>query len=148
MRFDWRAISGPSRTAATALIAIVVDRHFIAVPNPAPLFVCIVAFAASLSGLASGMVTAAIAVASSTLFSFNHRSTPGYDTADLVRMLMLAMTAAGTAAITGLLRKILMDAFACARRHHATAERMSASLDQAATGIVLLHSDTHAAILN
>src|SRR5258708_20576149 len=96
MQFDWRAISGPALTAATALIAIVVDRHFIAVPNPAPLFVCIVAFAASLSGLTSGMISSAIAVASSALFFFNHRATPGYDTADLVLLLMLAMTAAGT----------------------------------------------------
>ena len=46
MQFDWRAISGPALTTATALIAFFVDRHFVAVPNPAPLFVCIVALAA------------------------------------------------------------------------------------------------------
>ena len=61
MQLNWRAISGPALTAATALIAILVDRYLIAVPNPAPLFVCIVAFAASLSGLASGLITAALA---------------------------------------------------------------------------------------
>ena len=148
MQFDWRAISGPALTAATALIAILVDRHFVAVPNPAPLFVCIVAFAASLSGLASGMVSAAIAVAASALFFLNHRATPGYDTSDLVRLPMLAMTAAGTAAITGLLRKRLMDAFAWERRHHATAERLSAALDQVDIGIVLLDSDTRAEFIN
>src|ERR1700716_2048682 len=148
MQFDWRAISGPALTATTALIAIVVDRNFIAVPNPAPLFVCIVAFASSLSGLASGMTSAAIAVASSALFFLNHRATPGYDASDLVRLLMLAMTAAGTAAITGLLRKRLMDAFAWERRHHATAERLSAALDQVDIGIVLLDSDTRAEFIN
>jgi PAS domain-containing protein len=148
MHFDWRAISGPALTTVTALIAILVDRHFIAVPNPAPLFVCIVAFAASLSGLASGMITAAIAVASSAVFFFNHRAAPGYDTADLVRLLMLAMTAAGTAAITGLLRKRLMDTFAWERKHHATAERLSAALDQVDFGIVLLDSDTRAEFIN
>ena len=84
MQFDWRAISGPALTAATALIAIVVDRHFIAVPNPAPLFVCIVAFAGSLSGLASGLISAVHRGDGSALFFFNHRMTPGYDTADLV----------------------------------------------------------------
>ena len=68
MQFDWRAISGPALTAATALIALVVDHTLIAVPNPAPLFVCIVAFAGSLSGLASGMASAVIAVAASALF--------------------------------------------------------------------------------
>src|SRR6195256_3592080 len=115
MQFDWRAISGPALTAATALIAIFVDRHFIAVPNPAPLFVCIVAFAASISGLGSGMVSAAIAVTSSALFFLNHRATPGYDASDLVRLAMLAITAAGTAVITGLLRQKMMDAFAWER---------------------------------
>src|SRR5260370_8740970 len=148
MQFDWRAISGPALTTATALIAILVDRYYIAVPNPAPLFVCIVAFAASLSGLASGMITAAIAVASSALFFFNHRATPGYDTADLLRLLMLAMTAAGTAAITGLLRKRLMDAFAWERRHHATAQRLSPALDQAHIGSVVLDSHTSTSSIN
>jgi PAS domain-containing protein len=148
MQFDWRAISGPALTIATALIAILVDRVFMVIPNPAPLFVCIVAFAASLSGLASGMISAAIAVVSSALFFLNHRATPGYDVSDLVRLVMLAMTAAGTAAITGLLRKKLMDSFAWERRHHATAERLSAALDQVDIGIVLLDSDTRAEFIN
>jgi PAS domain-containing protein len=148
MRFNWRAICGPALTAATALIAIYIDRTLIAVPNPAPLLVCIVALASSLSGLASGMVSAAIAVAAAALFFLNHRIVPGYDTSDLVRLLMLAITAAGTAAITGLLRKRLMDAFAWERRHHATAERLSAALDQVDIGIVLLDSDTRAEFIN
>ena len=148
MQCDWRAISGPALTTATALIAILVDRYYVAVANPAPLFVCIVALAASLSGLASGMISAAIAVASSALFFFTHRVTPGYDAADLVRLLMLAMTATGTAAITGMLRKRMMDAFAWERRHHATAERLSAALDQVDIGIVLLDSDTRAEFIN
>ena len=148
MQFDWRAISGPALTTATALIAILVDRTLVAVPNPAPLFVCIVAFAASLSGLASGMISAAIAVIASALFFLEHRATPGYDTTDLVRLLMLAMTAAATAGITGLLRKRLMDAFAWERRHHATAERLSAALDQVDIGIVLLDADTRAEFIN
>ena len=58
MQFDWRAISGPALTTATALIAVLVDVHFVIVPNPAPLLVCIVAFAGCLSGLASGMISA------------------------------------------------------------------------------------------
>jgi PAS domain-containing protein len=148
MQFDWRATSGPALATATAVIAIVVDRNFVAVPNPAPLFVCIVAVAACLSGLASGMVAAAIAVAGSALFFFNHRATPGYDPGDLVRLLMLAVTAVGTAAITGLLRKRLTDAFAWERRHYATAERLSAALDQVDIGIVLLDSDTRAEFIN
>ena len=148
MRFDWRAISGPALTTATALIAILVDRYFVAVPNPAPLFVCIVAFAGSLSGLASGLTSAAIAVASSALFFLNHRTTPGYDMADLIRLAMLSLTAGGTAAITGLLRQRMLDAFAWERRHYATAARLSAALDQFDIGIVLLDSDTRAEFIN
>jgi PAS domain-containing protein len=148
MRFDWRAISGPALTTATALIAILADRTLVAVPNPAPLFVCIVAFAGSLSGLTSGMISASIAVAASALFFLNHRATPGYETGDLVRLLMLAVTAAGTAGITGLLRKRMIDAFAWERTHHATAERLSAALDQVDIGIVLLDPDTRAEFIN
>jgi PAS domain-containing protein len=148
MQFDWRAISGPALTAATALLAILVDRLFVAVPNPAPLLVCIVAFAGSLSGLTSGMISAAIAVACSALFFLNHRAASGYDTGDLVRLLMLAMTATGTAAISGLLRKRWIDAFTSERAHHATAERLSAALDQVDIGIVLLDADTRAEFIN
>jgi len=148
MQFDWRAISGPALTTATALITLLVDRNFVVVPNPAPLLVCIVAFAGSLSGLASGMISATIAIASSALFFLNHRAIPGYDASDLVRLSMLAVTATGTAAITGLLRKRLTDAFARARSHHATAERLLAALDQVDIGIVLLDSDTRAEFIN
>jgi PAS domain-containing protein len=66
----------------------------------------------------------------------------------LVRLAMLAATAAGTAAITGLLRKRWSDAFAWQRRHHATAERLSAALNQVDIGIVLLDSDTRAEFIN
>ena len=148
MQFDWRAISGPALTTATALIAFYVDRHFVAAPNPAPLFVCIVALASSVSGTTSGMISAVIAVMSSALFFLNHRATPGYDTSDLARMLLLAATATGTALITGLLRQKWIDAFASEQEHHATAMRLSAALDQVDIGIVLLDSDTRAEFIN
>lgn len=148
MRFDWRAISGPALTTATALIVNLVGRHLGAVPSAGPLFVCIVAFAGSLSGLTSGMISAAIAVASSAMLFFNHRATPGFDMADLVRLAALSITAGGTAAITGLLRQRMLDAFAWDRRHYATAARLSAALDQFDIGIVLLDSDTRAEFIN
>jgi len=130
MQLDWRAISGPALTTATALTAFFVDRHIIAVPNPAPLFVCIVAFASSVSGIASGLVSAAIAVASSAMFFLNHRALPGYDMSDMARMMMLAATAAGTAVITGLLRQKWIEAFASEQEHHATSMRLAAALDK------------------
>ena len=148
MQFDWRAISGPALTTAAALIAFFVDRHVMAVPNPAPLFVCIVAFASSVSGLASGLISAAISVGFSALFFLNHRAMPGYDVSDLTRMGLLAATAVGTAIITGMLRQKWIDAFAWEQKHHATAMRLSAALDQVDIGIVLLDADTRAEFIN
>ena len=148
MLLNWRAISGPALTTATALLAFLVDRHFFPIPNPAPLFVCIVALAASVNGIVSGMASAVIAVAASALFFLNHRAAPGYDPSDLARMLLLAATAGGTAVITGLLRQKWVDAFAWENKHHATADRLSAALDQVDIGIVLLDSDTRAEFIN
>lgn len=148
MRFDWRAISGPALTAITALAAFLIDRLLVPVPNPAPLFVCIVALASSISGITSGLVSAAIAVAGSALFFLDHRALPGYDAADVARMMMLAATAAGTALITGMLRQKWIDAFAADQQHHATSERLAAALDQVDIGIVLLDADTRAEFIN
>jgi PAS domain-containing protein len=145
---EWRAMAGPALAAATALTAMVVHRNLISVPNPAPLLVCIVAFAGSLSGLRSAAICAAIATVGSAVFFLDHGATPGYENADMVRLAMLAMTAGGTAAITGLLRQWMMDAFALERRHYATAARLSAALDQVDIGIVLLDADTRAEFIN
>jgi PAS domain-containing protein len=148
MQFDWRAISGPALTTATALIAFLVDRHVVAVPNPAPLFVCIVALAASISGIASGLASAVIAVAASALLFLSQRAAPGDDMSDLARVLPLAAAAGATALITGLLRKKWVDTLTWQNRHYATAERLSAALDQVDIGIVLLDSDTRAEFIN
>jgi PAS domain-containing protein len=148
MQFNWHAISGPVLTAATALVAFLIDRHFVPIPHPAPLFVCIVALAASVGGIASGMVSTVIAVTASALFFLNHRATPGYDMSDLARMLLLAATAGATALITGLLRQKWIDTLAWQDKHHATADRLSAALDQVDIGIVLLDADTRAEFIN
>jgi PAS domain-containing protein len=148
MQLNWRAISGPALMTATALLAFLVDRHFVPIPNPAPLFVCIVALAASVGGIVSGLASAVIAVTASALLFLNHRAAPGNDISDLVRMLLLAATAGGTALITGLLRQKWVDAFAWEKKHHSTAERLSAALDQVDIGIVLLDADTRAEFIN
>lgn len=148
MQFDWRAMSGPALTAATALIAVAADRLPFAVPNPAPLFVCIVALAGSLSGIRSGLISAAMALASSVVI-FSARNTPfGFASSDLTPLSVLGLAVLGTAVITGLLRKRLVDTLAWERRHHATAARLSAALDQVDIGIMLLDSDTRAEFIN
>src|SRR5256885_2390149 len=119
MQLDWRAILGPALTILVAAAAFFVDRYFVTVPNPAPLFVCIVALGSSISGIASGLTSAGIAVIFSALFFLNHRAVPGYDAHDIARMVLLALTAGGTALITGLLRQKWIDAFASEQAHHA-----------------------------
>jgi PAS domain-containing protein len=148
MQLDWRAIFGPALAAATALVALAVDRLLFAVPNPAPLFVCIVALAGSLCGLRSSLTSAAIALAASALILLDRNTAFGLHPSDLARLSMLALALLGTAVITGLLRKRLVDTLAWERRHHATAERLSAALDQVDIGIVLLDSDTRAEFIN
>lgn len=148
MQFDRRAILGPGLTTLVALIAFFVDRHFVTVPNPAPLFVCIVALASSISSIASGLISAGIAVFFSALFFLHHRAAPGYDAHDVARTVLLALTAGGTALITGMLRQKLIDAFAAEQEHHAMSSRLAAALDQVDIGIVLLNADTRAEFIN
>jgi PAS domain-containing protein len=148
MQFDWRASFGPALTALTALIALAVDRMLSTAFNPAPLFVCIVALAGSFSGLRSGLVSAGFAVISSALIFSAHGVPLGASASELARVALLAIAVTGTAVLTGLLRKRLIDTLAWERRHHATAERLSAALDQVDIGIVLLDSDTRAEFIN
>ncbi|HYW62207.1 MAG TPA: PAS-domain containing protein [Bradyrhizobium sp.] len=147
MQIDRRAICGPTLATAIALIAIVLDRRGAALPDPAPLFVCIVALAASLSGLGSGLASAAIAVAASALLLLAHRAT-GFEGADLVRLAMLALSAIATATITGLLRRKMRAALSWERARHATAARLASALDQIDIGVVLLDADTRAEFIN
>ncbi|SFN61997.1 PAS fold [Bradyrhizobium sp. Ghvi] len=147
MRFGWRAICGPVLTAAFALLAIPLDRHASAFAL-APLFVCVVALAGSISGFASAFGSTAIAMIGATLLTLSQRSTSGFSAADFAQFGLLALTTAGAAAITGLMRQRLVDAFAAERRNHATAVRLSAALDQVDIGIVLLDAETRAEFIN
>lgn len=147
MRFGWRAISGPVLTAAVALLSILLDRHAPAL-SLAPLFVGIVALAGSFSGFASALGCAIIAVIGAALLALSHRTAPGFAAIDLAQLGLLALTIAGTAAITGLMRERLLAALAAERHNHATAARLSAALDQVDIGIVLLDTETRAEFIN
>lgn len=150
MRLGWRAISGPVLTAATLLLAMLFDRIVptLPIPSPAPLLVCLVALAGALSGLASAMTSAAVAVIGAALIFLHQHGVSGYGNADLVRLGLLAITAATTAGITGLMRGRLLGTFAAERQSHATAARLSAALDQIDIGVVLLDAETRAEFIN
>ena len=146
MRFGWRAISGPALTAAALLLVMLLDR-VIPAPSPAPLFVCLVALAGALSGLASATITAAAAVLGAAML-FLQRHGVSYVAADLIQLGLLAVTAAATAGVTGLMRQRLLGTFAAERRSHAIAARLSAALDRVDIGIVLLDAETRAEFIN
>ncbi|WP_368507076.1 PAS-domain containing protein [Bradyrhizobium lupini] len=147
MRLGWRAISGPALTAATLLLTMFFDR-FVPASSPAPLLVCIVALAGALSGPASAVASAAIAVIGAALLLLSRHGVAGLTTADMIQLGLLAATAAGTAGITGLMRQRLLGTFAAERRSHAIAARLSAALDQVDIGIVLLDAETRAEFIN
>jgi PAS domain-containing protein len=144
MQFDWRAIGGPTLTTATALVASVVDGNSTIVFLLAPLFVCIAALSAALSGIAPGLISTAIAVAFTALLVHDH----GTDATSVAHLIMLTVAASTAAIVTGLLRQRTIDALARQRGRHATAERLSAALDQIDIGVVLLDSDTRAEFIN
>jgi PAS domain-containing protein len=148
MQLDWRAILGPALTLATASTALAANHLLSHVPNPAPLFVCIVALAGSFSGLGSSLVSAVLALVASALFFSGHGVPVGLAAPEITRLSMLAVAVVGTAILTGLLRKRLVDTLVGERHHHATSERLSAALDQVDIGIVLLDSDTRAEFIN
>jgi PAS domain-containing protein len=128
MQFDWRAISGPTVTIATALIAVVVDGNSIVVSNLAPLFVCIAALSAAFTVLLV--------------------RDQGINAANVAHLITLAVAAGGAAVVTGVLRQSKIDALVRQRGRHATAERLSAALDRIDIGVVLLDSDTRAEFVN
>ena len=148
MRFDWRAITGPTLATLVAAISIGVDRSVVAVPNPAALYVCVVAIAGSLSGTPSALIAAGISVAASAAFLAGHHAVAGGALPFLLHLVLLAVTTAATAVITGLMRRKMVNALRWERERHATAARLSAALDQVDIGIVLLDADTRAHFIN
>ncbi|MBS0528594.1 MAG: PAS-domain containing protein [Proteobacteria bacterium] len=148
MRFDWRATTGPALATLVATASIFADRNVVAIPNPAALYVCIVALAASLSGTASGLISAAVTVLASALFLLDQSAAPGATLPTQLHLILLAVTAGGTAVITGLLRRRMVNALRWERERHATAARLSAALDQIDIGVVLLDADTRAEFIN
>jgi len=148
MRFDWRATTGPALATLVATASIFVDRNVVAIPNPAALYVCVVALAASLSGTASGLISAAVAVLASALFLAGRGTAPDGALPTVLHLALLALTAGGTAVITGLLHRRMLNALKWERERHATAARLSSALDQIDIGVVLLDADTRAEFIN
>ena len=147
MQFDWRGISGPALTAATAFTALMLDGNSLAVPGLAPLFVCIAAFSAAMSGVVAGLICAVIAVAFTASFA-SDAGPVDFGPTRYIQATVLAIAATGAAAVTGLLRQRMTDALVRQRERHATAMRLKAALDQIEIGVVLLNADTRAEFIN
>jgi PAS domain-containing protein len=92
-------------------------------------------------------VSAVIAVATNAILIRHHLGTE-FDAPATLRLGLLAVTSAGTAGVTGLMRQKMLDAMAWQRDRHATATRLAAALDEIDIGVVLLDADTRAEFIN
>ena len=141
MQIDWRQAIGPAATTALASTAGAVGGGLLAFPAISPLLVVCAGLAAVIGGYRAGFVSAAIAVGIGAI------AMP--ETSDrLMHLAILAVAAAGAAAMSGHLRAAIIEAQSWQRHKHATAERLSAALDRIDLGVVLLDPDTRAEFTN
>src|SRR5258705_10936834 len=97
----WRALIGPIVTLVTAGGILLLEKYLIRVPTPGAMTFLVVAFAAYLGGLASGLVSAGISLA----FAAVYFSEPGellrFTPDNLARMLVLAICTPAMAIMMG-----------------------------------------------
>lgn len=148
MQLNPRHATGPILIAALALLAIALRRHAPVMAHLAPVFVCITAYAAAMSGTKSGLLTAGAAIACSALFLFLPASLSAVTPGDAIALLLMAAAAIVTALIAGMLRGKVQEALLFEYQRHAPAERLAAALDQISIGVVLLDRDTRAEYIN
>lgn len=141
MRFDWRHLAGPALTVTLAVLAVALHGGTAAFLMLSPLLVLSVAGAAAIGGLAPGMVSAAIAIATAVA------ELPD-DAARSAHIAALSGACVAAAAIIGLLQRRLLDAESWGRRRQSVAERLSGALDRIDIGLVLLDNDTRAEFIN
>lgn len=147
MRIDWRMMLGPALAMLLAGASTYAGRDLAAFPNLSALYVCIVAFAGSLGGTASGLISAAIAILASAGFLREDNAAVA-DGSIVLHLGLLTLAAVGTALITGLLQLRMANSLKQERERHATAARLSAALNLTDIGIVMLDADTRAEFIN
>lgn len=141
MRFEWRHLAGPALTSTLAVLAGVLHGGTAALLTLAPLLVLSVAAAGAIGGVASGLVSAAIAIGIAIA------ELPD-DAARNVHIAALSGASVAAAAITGVLQRRMADAESWERRRQSVAERLAGALDRIDIGVVLLDSDTRAEFIN
>ena len=143
----WRTLIGPIVTLAAAGGVLLLEKYLIRVPNPGAITLLVVAFAAYLGGLASGLVSAAIRWRSRPCFS--DPGEPLLFTSDKFRTPIDRCDSArlATACMIGMLQARAR----AAPERSADAARLQAlrsAMDQSDIGMVLLDSDLRAQFIN
>ena len=148
MKLKLRHTIGPALTIALALLAIVGRPYADVTPHLGPAFIAIVAYAAAMSGIVAGLVTAGTAVICAALLMLLAEPLSGLGLPNLLALLLTVAAAIGTALIAGTLRGKVQEALLFENERHAPAERLAAALDRINIGVVLLDRDTRAEFIN
>jgi diguanylate cyclase (GGDEF)-like protein len=135
-------------TLATAGGILLLERYLIRVPNPGAMTFLVVAFAAYLGGLASGLVSAGISLA----FAAVYFSEPGellrFTPDNLARMLVLAICTPAMAIMMGILHARARTALVRERGRSKELNALRSAMDQSDIGMVLLDADLRAQFIN
>jgi PAS domain S-box-containing protein len=101
----WLQRGSPILTVVLLIAIELLDKTLFKIPNPAPIYLTAVVYAAFSGGLRSGLLSAAIAL----LYSLYYFSTPGqlfhYTDANLWSLIILAITTPAIALMVGLLKR-------------------------------------------
>jgi GGDEF domain-containing protein len=151
----WHRFIGPLVALATVAAIALVDRHFVAIPNPGAIFFLAVVFSAYTGGMRSGLISSAITVGFAILFF----SAPGHPFSmraeDFQRVLVLVVCTPAAAVLVGLLKARSMQALRQERDGRLAVEAtnrrlatLQAALDEVDYGVVLLDHELRAQFIN
>jgi diguanylate cyclase (GGDEF)-like protein len=146
---------GPAVALATAAAIWFLNRHTLAIANPAAVYLLAVVFAAYAGGIGSGLVAGAITVGAAVL----HFSAPGEFLSlhpdDIQRIVLLAICAPAVALVVGLLKSRSVQALQRERNGRIAVEAtnrqleaLKAALDEVDYGVVLLDHELRARFIN
>jgi PAS domain S-box-containing protein len=147
LQLNWRRVlrSASLVTVAAAIVLELLAHTPFNIPNPSVVLIFTVVYAAFLEGPASGLVSAAIAVAYALHYSISGHSGVPHTTADARRDVVVAIVLPATAMLVGILRNRLNQALQEEQTQRETADRERSRsyriLDTISEGFITLTPD-------
>ncbi|MDP9309717.1 MAG: PAS domain S-box protein [Chloroflexota bacterium] len=104
----WTQWAGPLVTLATLLIIEALSQTVLVIPNPAPIYLMAVVYAAFVGGLLPGLVSAGLTFVYALYFFATPGQLLGYTPDNLARIFVLAIVAPAMAVLVGILKQRVM----------------------------------------